>query len=377
MGEATRSSRGRNTRPPVSSRRRGTSLYDRLEEARLRRHAVLANQKVADAATSANEPTIIRSESNIVDESSKQSATKRIDHSHAESTRGLPLVAPPHRRADSLRPSWFLFFPGIAVGFVLALAIIGWTTPPRGSTTAVGAMETIDPTKRAPRAFAAKPTQIVSNGESPLVTYKVRPQAKIVLAPGDIDTPTAAAWPGSFKAKSPAQIAPATVELPPLIDAVPPERYMGPPFVLNKVPPARPDAIEPSAMEIPGYSRLDIVLHVPNQVRQSDAESLIVAATGAGFDIATIRPAAFTISRTNIRYFHDRDAVAAGALASATNGRLRDFTGFQPPPDPGVIEVWLEGRGTPAREQQDTAERPGIFEDLRAELRRIFRQTDG
>jgi hypothetical protein len=93
----------------------------------------------------------------------------------------------------------------------------------------------------------------------------------------------------------------------------------------------------------------NIVLHIPNGAQRSDATKLLGAAVGAGFEIADIQSAAFTISRTNVRYFHERDAQAARALASAIGGKFRDFTSFEPSPDPGVIEIWLEGEGTPVR----------------------------
>ncbi|MGI9393693.1 MAG: hypothetical protein ACR2OY_03535, partial [Boseongicola sp.] len=347
------------------------------EEARLRRRAVLASQKIARAAPAANDSGIFRSEFNELEAKSDWSASEEPDSGSTELEQSLPSAVPHNPTAKLTRSSWLLFIPGIAVGFVLAIVFIGWTASPNSPTTPVGVVETIDPGKRAPRALAANGGQNFSNGESPLVSYMVRPQARVIPAPDTIDPPAAAGWSSYFGAKSPAQVIPATVELPPLIDVSPPARFVGPPSVLSEVPPARPISAEPPAIAVPEISLLDIVLHVPTRARQSDAQELIAAATGAGFEIGTVRPAGFNISRTNIRYFHDSDAASAGALASAINARLRDFTDFRPPPDPGVVEVWLEGRGTPQRGQEDIAERRRIFQDLRTELRRIFRPTDG
>ena len=120
-------------------------------------------------------------------------------------------------------------------------------------------------------------------------------------------------------------------------------------MVLGKTPPARPSLLEPDTLPKPAFPGLEIVLHIPNGAQASDTEALIGAASGAGFEIAATRPAGFKISRTNVRYFHKKDAQAARALAQAIDGRFRDFTSFTPPPDPGVIEVWLKGQGSPAR----------------------------
>ena len=59
----------------------------------------------------------------------------------------------------------------------------------------------------------------------------------------------------------------------------------------------------------------------------------------------TPKPVDFTISETNIRYFHPADRAAAEDLAGALGARLRDFTGYSPSPPDGTIELWLAGKG--------------------------------
>jgi len=387
MGEATKSSRGRTTRPPIASRRRGSTFYDRLEEARVRRQAVLADRKVAGSAFSLVKPAISRSKNGIVESTGNHPKDKISDGDSSEIS-NCSIVAiesdydpleslSGHETEEPFWESWRLIAPGIVLGLVFAIGAIGWINSPLGSATPVAEVNLPDPRNEASTAILSNPGPITVGDESPLVTAETTALNGLDPDADNYSSPEVTNWNSFVSGIPPAQVVPATVELPPLFDVMPPARHVGPPEVLIAPPPMRPKTAEPLATVVPEFPGLDIVLHVPNGVRQSDAQTLISAATEAGFEIAKSRPAAFSISRTNIRYFHEGDAVAAQLLASAIGGRLRDFTDFQPPPDPGVIEVWLQGRGSLPRGKQNTAERRGLFQDLRTELRRIFRPTGG
>ena len=198
--------------------------------------------------------------------------------------------------------SWRLVIPGIAVGFLLAVLTIVWSD---ASNVAV-----------APDSPALSQVPDASISTSPL---------------------------------QPTQIVSIAAEPTPAVQPASPTPNANALFALSKVPPIRPRTLRTVPVQSAVFPVFNIVLHIPNGAQRSDATTLLGAAVGAGFEIADIQPAGFTISRTNVRYFHAKDAQAARALAGAIGGQLRDFTSFKPPPDPGVIEIWLKGEGTPAR----------------------------
>jgi amino acid permease len=73
---------------------------------------------------------------------------------------------------------------------------------------------------------------------------------------------------------------------------------------------------------------------------KNPAKSLLSA---AGYAVDRTVRVDFRISQTNVRYFHPEDAELAAGVAEAVAGTARDFTDYRPSPDPGTIEVWLEG----------------------------------
>ena len=87
-------------------------------------------------------------------------------------------------------------------------------------------------------------------------------------------------------------------------------------------------------------------VHAPATLSDTDIEEVAVALSEVGVETITPKPVDFTISETNIRYFHPADRAAAEDLAGALGARLRDFTGYSPSPPAGTIELWLAGKGT-------------------------------
>ena len=345
MGEATNSSSGRATRLPVSSGSRRTTFYDRLEEARLRRQVALAAKNPPVSSNSAAKPEVSRSFSSVVepvaeiDETQEEICTAAkqsldLPADVAEDT-DVPEIAPYDAGDETTVAPWRLVGPGVAAGFVFAMIVVVW-----------GEAQIVSLTSRA--VLAAVP---LSQAGLPTSRNSISPAAALgpVAVP---EGPTLANVPAAESSARPLQPVPvvlATLEPTPVIFSTPPKPASAAPFVLSKIPPARPSNLNPDTPQMPTFAGLEIVLHIPNGARASDSEGLLTAASGAGFEIAATRPAAFEISRTNVRYFHAGDAQAARALAQAIGGRFRDFTNFTPPPEPGVIEIWLKGQGSPAR----------------------------
>ena len=58
----------------------------------------------------------------------------------------------------------------------------------------------------------------------------------------------------------------------------------------------------------------------------------------------------YTIGETHVRYYHRRDRAAAQDLAALLDAAARDFTNFSPPPEEGLLELWLGGEGAPPQE---------------------------
>lgn len=80
------------------------------------------------------------------------------------------------------------------------------------------------------------------------------------------------------------------------------------------------------------------------------ANEIAVALRAAGAGAANVVPVGFSVSSTNVRYYHAQDRAAAEALAALAAGagpvETRDFTSFRPQPLPGVVEIWLRGSGS-------------------------------
>jgi hypothetical protein len=84
-------------------------------------------------------------------------------------------------------------------------------------------------------------------------------------------------------------------------------------------------------------------VHAAPLVSSEDLEEVLATLTAAGYAVEQTVRVDFRISQTNVRYFHAEDAMLAAGVAEAIAGSARDFTDYRPSPDPGTIEVWLEG----------------------------------
>jgi hypothetical protein len=102
----------------------------------------------------------------------------------------------------------------------------------------------------------------------------------------------------------------------------------------SPVPRARPGAAPPSP--------LNVTLFVPPTMTPLETDFLMLLFKGNGID-ALAQPSPFSISTTQVRYYHARDRDGAETVAAIAGGVARDFTAHQPPPPVGTLELWLEG----------------------------------
>ncbi|MGB3314405.1 MAG: hypothetical protein WBB85_08325, partial [Albidovulum sp.] len=102
------------------------------------------------------------------------------------------------------------------------------------------------------------------------------------------------------------------------------------------VPPPVPPLADPQT----------VFLHVPSSVPETEVQNVFAALKVAGFTVEDPRRVGFSISTSNVRYFHDADAGAATRLAETIGAAARDFTAYRPSPPDGTIEVWIAGRAS-------------------------------
>ncbi|MFD0981444.1 hypothetical protein [Tropicimonas aquimaris] len=106
----------------------------------------------------------------------------------------------------------------------------------------------------------------------------------------------------------------------------------------------RPDVDTLAGRETVLAPGAQISLFAPGNLSQSDIASVVDRLAGSGFAPSEPSRVGFSISQSNIRYYHAEDAAVAAAVAEASGALLRDFTGKASVP-PGTIELWLAGDG--------------------------------
>ena len=113
---------------------------------------------------------------------------------------------------------------------------------------------------------------------------------------------------------------------------------------------------------MPGSSQ--VYLNVPVTVSEEIAAAALETLRAAGLGEVFLASVSIPISRTNVRYYFDADAAHAGRIAGLLEPALgeggveaRDFTGYDPNPEPGTIEVWFAGDAPIARERTVIATR--------------------
>lgn len=315
----------------------------------------------------------------------------------------VPRAAPasrPHRAGRALLA--LLFLTGLGLGAAAAL-VAPEALRDRASALATGVLPLEAPsggTAPDPGANASFAPEIATDPPEPLslpapdavpAAPPMAAQESPRLPPEEEGTSAAGPAAGEPDQEVAAASAPAAAESPaPAGGAAEP----GPPTAASEVsraePPSPPAAAAPaetaadvprlSAPEptqaaddpeaTPGYDpdSLRVLVHYPGGVGSETVQGALSALRDAGFGEVGPVSARVSISRTNVRYFHDEDSAAAEHIAGLLGDRLagepplaRDFTYFNPPPSPGSIEIWLAG-DAPVRAAQpagdDVTEQP-------------------
>ena len=90
-------------------------------------------------------------------------------------------------------------------------------------------------------------------------------------------------------------------------------------------------------------SALRVAMFYPGSFAAAEASDLADLVRGRGHELSTLKSVDFSVSGTNIRFYHSEDRPEAERLAQLVGGRLRDFTAFIPTPAKGTVEIWLAG----------------------------------
>ncbi|MBD3624423.1 MAG: hypothetical protein HUJ24_03390, partial [Rhodobacteraceae bacterium] len=89
-----------------------------------------------------------------------------------------------------------------------------------------------------------------------------------------------------------------------------------------------------------------VAIHVPVGTDRTFAQAVTRFIVNDGLDVFAVRNFRFGLDSPNIRFFHASDRAVAERVARVLTAyglpaEARDFTHFRPPPEPGLIEVWI------------------------------------
>ncbi|SPH23323.1 hypothetical protein DEA8626_02387 [Defluviimonas aquaemixtae] len=106
--------------------------------------------------------------------------------------------------------------------------------------------------------------------------------------------------------------------------------------------PAPPPVPSPA---VPTGQDAIVFVHAPTSVAEAELVDVMAKLVGGGYTLDPARRVSFSISKSNVRFFHPGDAELARALADRIGASARDFTSYEPAPPTGTIEIWLSGSG--------------------------------
>ncbi|WP_420586165.1 hypothetical protein [Ruegeria sp.] len=86
------------------------------------------------------------------------------------------------------------------------------------------------------------------------------------------------------------------------------------------------------------------VLFAPSNLTADTVNSVLINLASSGHELSTSNSVNFSITQTNVRFYHPQDAQQAAALAEDAGALLRDFTDSKSKTPSGVIELWLAGK---------------------------------
>ncbi|MEO0654155.1 MAG: hypothetical protein AAFY77_04740 [Pseudomonadota bacterium] len=249
------------------------------------------------------------------------------------------------------------------------------SAPEVGLTTApVAAAQDSAPTLGAPASPA--PTADVETASLGDIAAAALPPAErtaVAVAPetGDETVPALTA---ALAASIP-QLAPSSRDGVPAIvlasRAIPLDALLPPTLTPPAIDASLPGAVftdppvsqpwEPRGLAMALERDFRIVLTAAGSMSGSRFDDYVAAAEATGLPLATTQRVGYTITRDQVRFFHDEDIAAAGTLADAVDAELRDFTAFSPKPPVGSIEIYLS----------DSADAPPVVDSETAEIERL------
>lgn len=106
---------------------------------------------------------------------------------------------------------------------------------------------------------------------------------------------------------------------------------------------------------------LQISLNIPASANRAEVNEITRALEESRHQLNTPRTVDYVIRNTQVRYYHQSDAIAAQQLADGVSGVLRDFTDYRPSPPQGLVEIFIAGRSTTTTPREPE----GLASDLR------------
>ncbi len=303
----------------------------------------------------------------------------------------IALVADPRpipKARASRAPLVMIFFAGLCAGGVGVALALWWPERPARTASSVPAVEQFAPSELAevpggvapvdgrPRLpdVSAEPGDVPVRLSAPVAdSDPLATSGVAVPAPFLSPTPPAAVS-GGLAASVPATEGARVAAVDPAAPVAPAPEAAVPAEAAR--PAAAPEAAVPATL-----AEARVFVHYPASA-EAVADEAVAALSGAGAEAAKALPVGFSVGKTNVRYYHPEDRAAAEQVAALTADltgaplEARDFTDFRPSPNPGVIEVWLEGNAPAARRaapvaaapaQPQTGTRPVLASDQEAE----------
>ncbi|MSU89896.1 hypothetical protein GE300_09780 [Rhodobacteraceae bacterium 2CG4] len=89
-----------------------------------------------------------------------------------------------------------------------------------------------------------------------------------------------------------------------------------------------------------------VAVHVPYDADVDFGRAVAGYLMTDGLDVFAVRTFRFGLGAPNVRFFHASDRAVAERVARVLTAyglaaEARDFTHYRPPPEPGLIEVWI------------------------------------
>jgi len=151
-------------------------------------------------------------------------------------------------------------------------------------------------------------------------------------------------------------------------------------LAIRNAPRPRPDLNSGQGAIVPdNHLEFTISINAPASLPEDKLSAFKDALSETGYPVGKPNRVGFNIRKNNVRFFHPEDRETAQLLATAIDGKLRDFTSYSPAPLVGTIEIWLAG-GAPSRpgntiKRRTTTEDPALTA-LRSRLLQSLRRGD-